>query len=195
MSISSTTDKTPNPQGKGVVPVLAVLSEATSRRVVLPKPVEQIAGELFTSMFVLESSFRFKPVPGRSYWLYRDKQGCFKLSLLAPEQWSATIFGQVIGHCVLQDDLTWTLELSAEAAADQGFVDYIAERRQQFGRELHEAQHVDDLLPVFKQSLPFYQRVFASAMAGSLSRSMQLSGIAGLSYEQARGLLGTGDSG
>ena len=195
MSSGRTTDKTPNPQGKGMVPVLAALSEASACRVVLPKQIEQVASELFTSMFVLESSFRFKPVPGRAYWLYRDQQGYFKLSLLAPEQWSATIFGQVIGHCVLQDDLTWTLELSDDAATDEGLMAYIAERRQQFGQELHEAQRVDDLLPVFKQSLPFYQRVFASAMAGSLSRSMQLSGIAGLSYEQARGLLGTNDLG
>jgi hypothetical protein len=193
ISNTETTAKNPNPQGKGLVPVLAALTEAAYQNVALPKQVEQIASELFTSMFVLESNFRFKPVPERSYWLYRDNSGHFKLSLLAPEQWSAAIFGQVIGHCVMHTDLTWTLELSDEAAGDAEFMAYIAERRQQFGQELQDAQSVDDLLPVFRQSLPFYQRVFASAMAGSLSRSMQLSGIAGLSYEQARGLLGHDD--
>lgn len=193
MSGNKSTAKTPNPQGKGLVPVLAALTEANyqcAQAIALPKQVEQIAGELFTSMFVLESNFRFKPVQERSYWLYRDQAGHFKLSLLAPGKWSAGSFGQVIGQCVLHADLTWTLELSDEAARDSEFMTYIAERRAQFGQDLQNAQCVDDLLPVFQQNLPFYQRVFASAMAGSLSRSMQQSGIAGLSYEQARGLLG-----
>nr|CAA6809687.1 MAG: Unknown protein [uncultured Thiotrichaceae bacterium] len=180
--------KTPNPQGKGLVPVLAALSAAAYRSTAVPKQVEQIASELFTSMFVLESSFGFKPVPGRSYWLYRES-GHYKLSLLSPEQWSAAVFGEVIGQCVLQNDLTWTLELSSEALGDIEFMDYIAERRRLFGEELQGAETVGDLLPVFQQKLPFYQRVFASAMAGSLGRSMQLSGIKGLSYEEARGLL------
>ncbi len=186
--------KTPNPQGKGLVPVLAALTEAGNPGwVPLPKSISQIANELFTSMFVLESRFSFKPVPQRSYWLYRDpldSQGRFSLSLLSPEQWSATVYGQVIGHCVLQADLTWTLELSDEAAADNEMMAYIAERRRRFGQELAEAKQVDDLLPVFQHNLPFYQRVFASALAGSLSCSMQQAGIAGLSYEQAAGLLG-----
>lgn len=180
--------KTPNPQGKGLVPVLAALSAASHQHIVLPKQVEQIASELFTSMFVLESSFGFKPVQGKAYWLYRVNN-CYKLSLLSPQQWSATIFGDVIGQCVLHEDLTWTLELSDGAVNDTEFMAYIAERRRLFGEELQEADSVDDLLPVFRESLPFYQRVFASAMAGSLGRSMQLSGIKGLSYEQARGLL------
>lgn len=194
MANTQNTAKTPNPQGKGLVPVLAALSEAgdAGRMTVLPKQISQIANELFTSMFVLESRFSFKPVPKRSYWLYRDAQGHFSLSLLSPQQWSATVYGQVIGHCVLQTDLTWTLELSDEAAADQEIMADIAERRRRFGQELHEAKQVDDLLPVFQRSLPFYQRVFASAMAGSLSRSMQQAGIAGLSYEQAAGLLTNG---
>ncbi len=186
MANMQNTAKTPNPQGKGLVPVLAALTEAggLSQVPVLPKSISQIANELFTSMFVLESRFSFKPVPQRSYWLYRDpldSQGRFSLSLLSPEQWSTTVYGQVIGHCVLQADLTWTLELSDEAAADNEMMAYIAERRRRFGQELAEAEQVDDLLPVFQHNLPFYQRVFASALAGSLSRSMQQAGIAGLS--------------
>jgi len=182
------TIKTPNPQGKGLVPVLAALSAATYQSVALPKQIEQIASELFTSMFVLESSFGFKPVPGRSYWLYRQSDR-YKLSLLSPQQWSAAVFGEVIGSCVLHGDLTWTLELSEEASNDAEFMAYIAERRRLFGEDLQAAETVDDLLPVFQESLPFYSRVFASAMAGSLGRSMQLSGIKGLSYDEARGLL------
>lgn len=188
MSNNKATVKTPNPQGKGLVPVLAALSAASYRSVALPKQIGQVASELFTSMFVLESSFGFKPVQGRLYWLYRHNKR-YKLSLLSPQQWSAAISGEVIGQCMLHEDLTWTLELSDEAVNDPEFMDYIAERRRLFGEALQRADSVDDLLPVFQQSLPFYQRVFASAMAGSLGRSMQLSGIKGLSYEQAAGLL------
>ena len=39
-------------------------------RIVHPKKIDQIAGELFTSMFVLESEFTFKPVIDKEYYLY-----------------------------------------------------------------------------------------------------------------------------
>lgn len=182
------TIKNPNPQGKGLVPVLAALNDAGRSIVVPPKQVQQVSGELFTSLFVLESRFGFKPVVERSYWLYR-REGAFELSLLAPEQWSATVYGQYIGECTLQADLIWTLDLSAEALTDQALMASIAQRRESFEQELQAAASVDDLLPVFKAELPFYQRVFASALAGSLGASMQSAGIRGLSYKEALGLL------
>lgn len=182
------TIKNPNPQGKGLVPVLAALNDAGRSIVVPPKQVQQVSGELFTSMFVLGSRFGFKPVVGRSYWLYR-REGEFELSLLAPEQWSALVYGQYIGVCELHNDLTWTLTLSEGALSDPILMRYIAQRREAFERELQEAASVDDLLPVFKEELPFYQRVFASALAGSLGASMQSAGIRGLSYQEAMGLL------
>ena len=181
-------DKNPNPQGKGLVPVLAALGGAKSGIIVLPKHVEQVAAELFTSMFILESRFSFKPVRGRSYWLYRYGER-FQLSLMAPQQWSVGTFDQVIGCCELHDDLVWTLTLSEESSNDQGFMAFIATRRERFQQALQAGQSLDEALPVYVQKLPFYQRVFASALAGSLGKSMQLSGIAGLSYQQARGQL------
>ncbi|MGB0845505.1 MAG: DUF2452 domain-containing protein [Thiolinea sp.] len=181
-------EKKPNPQGKGLVPVLAALNDANQRIVALPKHVQQISNELFTSMFVLESCFGFKPVVGRSYWLYRNDER-FSLSLLEPGQWSATVYGQYIGACEVHDDLTWTLTLSEQALRDEVLMAEIAQRRQQFEQTLQSAEAVDDLLPVFKEELPFYQRVFASALAGSLGASMQASGINGLSYDEAMGLL------
>lgn len=182
------TIKNPNPQGKGLVPVLAALSDAGRSIVVPPKQVQQVSGELFTSLFVLGSRFGFKPVVGRSYWLYR-RAGEFELSLLAPAQWSAVVYGQYIGVCELHADLTWTLTLSEAALADQLLMREIGERRAAFDEELQSAESVDDVLPVFKEELPFYQRVFASALAGSLGASMQSAGIRGLSYQEAMGLL------
>ncbi len=182
------TTKNPNPQGKGLVPVLAALHAAGRSIVVPPKQVQQVSGELFTSLFVLGSRFGFKPVVGRSYWLYR-RDGVFNLSLLAPEQWSALVYGQYVGACELHTDLTWTLTLGAEALADPLLMRYIARQREVFEQQLQAAASVDDLLPVFKEELPFYQRVFASALAGSLGASMQSAGISGLSYQEAAGLL------
>ena len=155
-----------------------------------PKQVQQVSAELFTSLFILESRFGFKPVVGRSYWLYCRK-GVFELSLLAPEQWSKLVYGQYIGGCELHVDLTWTLTLSEAALADDLLMQSIEKRRNEFEQELQDATAVDDLLPVFKAELPFYQRVFASALAGSLGASMQSAGIHGLSYKEAVGLLET----
>lgn len=180
--------KNPNPQGKGLAPVLAALTQASHGLVIRPKHIEQVSSELFTSLFILESEFGFRPVRGREYWLYRYGER-FKLSLLSPSQWSVATFDQVIGRCELHDDLTWTLELSEAAAVDSGLMAQIAERRRRFEQALQEADSVDAVLPVYRQSLPFYRRVFAAALASSLGSSMRQSGIHGLSYAEAQGLL------
>ncbi|MGD8570243.1 MAG: DUF2452 domain-containing protein [Gammaproteobacteria bacterium] len=180
--------KRPNPQGKGLVPVLDSLAESRAAIAVPPKQIDQISSELFTSLFVLHSKFQFKPVVGKSYWLYR-RDNIFHLSLIAPHEWGGSSFGQYVGECVLQQDITWTLKLDTAAAQDNELMGVIEQRRREFERALDSADSVDSLLPVYLESLPFYQRVFASALAGSLSVSMQKSGIQGLSYAQARGLL------
>ena len=180
--------KTPNPQGKGLVPVLAALNDARYQIRVPPKHIAQISSELFTSLFVLESRFSFKPVVGQSYYLYR-KANAYQLSLLAPPQWSPLVYGQFIGRCDLQEDLTWTLDLAEAASADDQLMAAIRDRRAAFESALQQAEQVEDLLPVFQEQLPFYQRVFAAALAGSLDSSMRQSGIKGLNYAQAMGLL------
>ena len=58
--------KRPNPQGKGLVPILDSLVQSRASISVPPKHIEQITSELFTSLFVLHSQFQFKPVIGRS---------------------------------------------------------------------------------------------------------------------------------
>jgi hypothetical protein len=185
----------PNPQGKGQVPVLAALSEARAASLAPPKHIDQVSVELFTSLFVLESEFRFKPVPGKPYWLYR-KEGRFRLSPIAPREWHPAVYGQHVGRCELQRDLTWTLDLSAEAAADAALTELIAERKRRLDRDMRRAETVDRVLPVYEARLPFYQRVFASALAWSLGGSMRRAGIHGLAYEEAKGLLeGPGGAG
>ena len=181
--------KNPNPQGKGLVPVMDSLAASRARIPALPKHIDQITSELFTSLFILHSKFQFKPVVKKSYWLYRRKNNIFHLSMVNPDEWGGTGFGQFIGECVLQEDVTWTLTFDPVAAQDEELLKMIAMRREQFEIAMQKADSVDDVLPVYLESLPFYQRVFASALANSLKQSMQKSGIQGLSYTQAKGLL------
>ena len=186
--------RNPNPQGKGTSPVLATLE--TQRHTlahVPPKYVEQVTTELFTSLFVLDASFRFKPVVGRDYFLYQkdDPQDeRFWLGLTPPSMLSTSVAGRFIGTCVLQRDLTWTLELAAEVAADATFEAYLHERRAALESRLANARALDDVLPHYERRLSFYRRASAFGVAHSLGLSMQHSGIGGLSYDEARGLIG-----
>lgn len=187
--------QSPNPQGKGQVPVLAALMETrVSLPAVPPKHVEQISLELFTSLFVLESDFKFKPVPNRVYWLYQ-KQDRFWLSPIAPHEWHRAVYDRYIGVCELQPDMTWTLMLSDEAARDRAFLAYIDERRRAFDDELREAHTLDEMLPRYNDRLPFYQRAYAFALAHSLGASMGKSGIRELSYGEALTLPAPGAAG
>lgn len=181
--------KNPNPQGKGGSPVLAALTE---RRAALadvpPKRIEQVTTELFTSLFVLESEFRFRPVPGMTYFLYRKPER-FWLSPTSPRILTEDVAGRFIGTCELQRDMTWTLELAPDVARDPAFMDYLERRRAAFERRLEEAETMDDVLPVYVRRYSFYRRASAFALAYSLGRSMERTGIRGLSYQEALGRL------
>jgi len=177
-------NKPANPQGKGLVAILDSLQQAKQQLHAPAKDIQQISSELFTSLFILNSQIRFKPTTGQAYWLY-FKDGQYRLSLIAPEQWSPAQSGRFIGACELQSDLTWTLELSVACANDRAFIQDIAKRRRQLEAKLQQAEKIDDVLPVYLENLPYYSRVLASALAYSLTQSMQKSGILGLSFRQA----------
>lgn len=180
--------KSANPQGKGAVAILDTLRQAKNQLIAPAKNIQQISSDLFTSLFVLNSQIRFKPTKGQVYWLYL-KDGQYRLSLIAPEQWSPAQSGSFIGACELQPDLTWTLALSEACAHDDAFIQDIANRRRQLEQNLRKAEKIDDILPVYLETLPYYSRVLAAALAYSLKQSMQKSGILGLSFRQAEKLL------
>lgn len=181
--------KSANPQGKAHLPALATLSSLRAPAAgVPPKPVEQVSAELFTSLFVLESHFEFKPVAGRSYWLYRKAQR-FWLSVISPREWSAGVSGDFVGRCELQADMTWTLELSEAMTRDAEFMRLLEDRRRCLQRRLEEVSSLEQILPFHEARLGFYRRAFAFALAHSLGASMDRAGILELSYRQARGLL------
>lgn len=180
--------KSPNPQGKGLVAVLDSLQQAKKQLQVSAKNIQQISNELFTSLFVLNSRIRFKPTTRQTYWLY-FKNNQYQLSLIAPEQWLPTKSGRFIGACELQADLTWTLQLSDDCANDQAFIREVARQRLQLEEQLQQAEKIEAVLPVYVETLPYYSRVLAAALAYSLKLSMQKSGMEGLSFQQAKQLL------
>lgn len=182
--------KNPNPQGKGGAPVLATLNDQRAALAeVPPKKMEQVAIELFTSLFVLESEFNFKPVQGKRYFMYRQPER-FWLSLTPPQMWSEAVSGRFIGVCQLQDDMTWTLELDEAVAADTSFMTWLEQQREAFEQRLHGAETVDDVLPEHERRYDFHRRASAFALAYSLGRSMEQTGLRGLSYQETLGELG-----
>lgn len=179
----------PNPQGKGLVPILQSIGHDYPTGHIPPKQIDQIEMELFTSLFVLQSHIRFHPVVNTSYWLYQT-DGEYRLLLVAPDEWHGSGYrGRFIGKCVLQEDRTWTLELSPAMLEDQVFMDNLERQRAEFQASLEQAETLEDVLPVYESSLSFYARVMAFTLGKSLSISMGLSGINSLSYDEARGLL------
>ena len=171
----------PNPQGKGLRPVLDALIEAKQHCVVQHKQIHQISAELFTSLLILESQIRFKPVFEKPYWLYQ-KNGQYHLSLIHPQQWSYQQAGDYVGECQLHTDLTWSLELSDETLNNPRLMAHFQQRRTQFDEQLATAVKFQDALPRYVSSFSYYSRVMASGLAHSLGASMQLGGIAELPY-------------
>jgi hypothetical protein len=180
--------KNPNPQGKGLVPILQGVHLHAQRLAVPPKPLAQIEMELFTSLFVLQSEIRINPVVGQSYWLYQRELG-YRLSLIAPDEWHRELDQRCVGRCELQADRTWTLELSAALAADESFLAMIARQREALHTALEQAEHVEDILPVFAPTLGYHGRILAFILGKSLRSSMQLAGIAALPFREAAALL------
>lgn len=180
--------KNPNPQGKGLVPVLQGLQQHWARVQVAPKQLDQVSLELFTSLFVLQSEFRFNPVPEQDYYLYQAGE-TYRLMLVGPDEWTTAGPGRYIGRCTLLVDRTWTLELDAAVAADEAFMAAIEARRQALQERLEAADTLEDALPTFEAELGYYGKALSFILGKSLRVSMQLSGIHALSYDQARGLL------
>jgi hypothetical protein len=165
--------KTPNPQGKGMVPVLR--DWGTMQPAVLgPKSPADFLRDYCVSLLVLGAHFRFKPVIGQTYFLYAGEQG-WSLSLIAPQEWGQRKVGEFVASCRLRSDMTWAMDTSgldehspALAKAKsfiRGFVDTLAEQ-----------DSIVTHLPFYIAGLPYYQRLLATALASSLQRSLPTTG-------------------
>ena len=165
------TKKNPNPQGKGMVPLLGALAKLSDFPI-LEKEPERIENELFTSLFVLSSEFKFQPVIGHSYSLY-FRQEIFHLSPISPRELGGRDWGVAVGLCKLHTDLTWSLELSKEARAVPSLMELLNLRAQAFSESVR-GEGLSHKLPFFTASLPFHQRVMAYGLARSLHESLKL---------------------
>lgn len=161
----------PNPQGKGQVGFLLDW-HYSAPKTVAAKPAAQVLADYFTSLLVLSAEFKFKPVFGTDYYLYYANSS-WSLSLLSPDNWGKDDKRRAfVGTCVLHDDATWTIEPSENLSMPGEMADAIAEFYSAFVDKLDTPHTLESGLPFFEGQLPYYQRLFASALSRSLRLSM-----------------------
>ena len=176
-AIARKTDR--NPEGKGHNGFLLDWYRSEPRGVVA-KPRRQILAEFFTSMLVLSASFKFRPVVGAAYSLYWIN-GEWSLSLIAPEEWSDERRAGFAGTCVLQHDMTWTIAPSDLLAEDNPVSDAIGRFYDAFAETLDTDLTLEEILPFYVGRLPYYPRLYASALSRSMRAAVTLGDQASIS--------------
>jgi hypothetical protein len=174
------TQKSPNPQGKGNVTVLQDWG-ALRPRFAEQKSAHSILTDYCLSALVLAAKFRFRPVPGKLYYLYNDEQQ-WSLSLIGPHEWGDTILGEFVASCRLETDMTWQLEF-CQLRADSPALGRLEGFVEDFTSTLASQTSVIEELPFYVSNLPYYQRMLATGLAVSLQHSINETGI--IALEQA----------
>lgn len=162
-----------NPEGKGLNGFLLDWYQSEPRGVVA-KPQHQVLAEFFTSMLVLSASFSYKPavgVPNHLYWI----DGAWSLSLIAPDEWSPERQSGFAGTCMLQRDMTWTIEPSELVGEDNPVSAAIGQSYEAFAAALDTDRTLEEILPFYVGSLRYYQRLYASALSRSIRGTVTLS--------------------
>ena len=161
-----------NPEGKGVNGFLLDWHESEPRGLVV-KPERQVLAEFFTSMLVLSAQFKYKPIVGVSNYLYWI-DGQWSLSLIGPDEWSAERQEGFVGTCVLQQDMTWTIEPSAILAEEGPVADAIGRFYDAFVETLDTDLTIEEILPFYVGKMPYYQRLYANALSRSIRGAVTL---------------------
>lgn len=161
-----------HPDGKGLNGFLLDWNLSEPRGVVA-KPERQVLAEFFTSVLVLSAQFKYRPAVDTENYLYLV-DGEWQLSLIAPEEWSAERRAGFAGTCVLQRDMTWTIEPSAGLNESGPLADAIARFYDAFAETLDTDLTLEDILPFYVGRLPYYQRLYASALSRSLRATVTL---------------------
>ena len=190
--------KNPNPQGKGLVPVLAHWHALRPRGAAAKGPAELLL-DLFASTLVLSARCDLRPVVGQRYYLYCDLDGGldaqdtgWRLSLIAPEEWGHRAPGRCLGPCWLREDMTWALDAEAALAADAGLRGRVAALVQDFLERLDVDGPLEVQLPGYYRELPYYRRLLAAGLGASLRQSLA---AAGAGAAEARETLRLGAAG
>ncbi|MEH6584363.1 MAG: DUF2452 domain-containing protein [Halioglobus sp.] len=161
--------KEPNPQGKGLVPVLQDWSTMRTGALERKSPADFLRDYCISSL-VLSATFGFKPVVEKTYFLYARKKG-LSLSLIAPFEWGNIDSVEFLGSCHLRSDMTWEMSISLLDEESNGLANartYIRE----FLASLSEQSAICDHLPFYTAELPYYQRMLSTALASSLQQSL-----------------------
>jgi len=176
-----------NPEGKGANGFLLDWYQSEPRGVVA-KPRRQLLAEFFTSMLVLSAEFKFRPAVGVSNYLYWIN-GKWSLSLIAPHEWSYERRAGFAGTCVLQRDMTWTIAPSDLLAEDNLVSDATGRFYDAFAEMLDTDRTLEEILPFYVGRLPYYQRLYASALSRSMRAAVTLGDQAANSCRQWHVLL------
>ena len=168
-----------NPEGKGNNGFLLDWEQTQPRGVVV-KPRRQLLAEFFTSMLILSAKFKFRPaigVPTYLYWINEE----WSLSLIGPDQWSEERRASFAGTCVLQPDMTWTIKPSSLLAEENPVSEAIGRFYEAFAEKLDTDLTLEEILPFYVGKMPYYQRLFASALSRSVRAAI------GFGYTSAHG--------
>ena len=176
-----------NPEGKGLNGFLLDWYQSEPRGVVA-KPRRQVLAELFTSMLVLSATFKYRPVVGAANYLYWIN-GEWCLSLIAPDEWSQERRAGFAGACVLQRDMTWTIAPSDLLAEDNSMSNAIGRFYDAFAETLDTELTLEEILPFYARRMPYYQRLYASALSRSVRAAVTLGDQASSSCRQWHMLL------
>ena len=176
-----------NPEGKGFNGFLLDWYKSEPRGVVA-KPRRQVLAELFTSMLVLSAAFKYRPAIGITNYLYWIK-GEWRLSLIAPDEWSDEWRGGFAGTSVLQHDMTWTITPSTLLAEDSPVSDALGRFYDGFAEKLDTELTLEEILPFYVGKFPYYQRLYANALSRSMRAAVTLGDQASTSCRQWFALL------
>ncbi|MDX1736560.1 MAG: DUF2452 domain-containing protein [Halioglobus sp.] len=168
-SAGDTTPKNPNPQGKGIVPVLQDLRYGSAAQGTGKSPIAFFRDYCVSSL-VLAAQFNFRPVANREYYLFSTSGG-WTLSLVAPAEWRGNAPGSYVAACCMRDDMTWTVDFASLDATDP-VRDKLEAHLQAFIETLEGQADIAQALPYYVRELPYYRRVLAAGLAGSLRASM-----------------------
>ncbi len=176
-----------NPEGKGVNGVMLDWYR-TEPRGLVAKPQRQVLAEFFTSMLVLSAHFKYKPsigVRNHLYWI----DGRWILSLIAPEEWSSRHRSGFVGTCVLQPDMTWTIEPSEQLTTVQRLAEAVGRFFDAFVETLDTDLALEDILPFYVRRMPYWQRMHANALSRSVRGAAILGGHASMEAREWRAAL------
>jgi len=176
-----------NPDGKGLSGIMLDWYR-TAPRDVVAKPRRQILSELFTSMLVLSAAFKYRPVVGAENYLYWIN-GEWSLSLIAPDEWSKQRRAGYAGMCVLHPDMTWTIAPTEGLTEENPVSEAIGRFYGAFVEKLDTDLTLEEILPFYTHSLPYYPRLHASALSRSMRTAMKLGDQTSTTCREWRSLL------